>query len=247
MKKKIADIKPGQWDAFTKGLKQLSFLKTIPIHDSGMSVQIATNAWLCVNFSIVLGDTKTSFAFMNTNYTWKELASIPNVNAPIKVYELDKKYTFTNGKAYVNLNKYAGFNNKTLIPSDVDNEVEMGTASVLGKPDTEILFKITKNKGPVDFIIIEDELITVGNKFGSRFPLVQNNVKDVMDIEPTGIYRSFSFDKLDGKIAHLELFKVPEDNDLPNTWLHAQITIDTAITFNFFERLIPISKINWRN
>jgi|GEM_PF-2323498 len=247
MKKKIFEIKPGQFDAFTKALKRLPFLKTIQIYDSGMSTQVANNAWLCVNFSITLGGTKANFAFMNSNYTWKELASIPNVNAPIEVYEIDKKYVFTNGKAYVRLNKYAGFNKKTSIPSDIDSEIEMGTASVLGKSDTEILFKLTKNKGPIDFIVIEDELVGIGNHFGSRFPVTQNTVKDILDTEPTSMYRSFSFDKLDGKIAYLELFKVPEGHDLHGTWLHAQITIDTAITFNFFERLIPISKHNWHN
>ena len=263
MKKKIFEIKPGQFDAFTKALKLLSFLKTIQIYDSDMSVKIATNAWLCVNFSGILKwelfnssgkvikSTKANFTFMNINHIWKELKSIPGGNAPIEVYEFDKKYVFTNGKAYVSVNQYAGFNKTHNIPDYKNKAVQMGTASILGKSDTKTIFKLTKKKGPIDLVVIKDELVAVGNGFGSRFPIAQNTVKEILNTEPTSTYRAFSFDKLDGKRVVLNLLKTPEDKDSmtgqPNIWLHAQIEIDTAIKFNYVERVIPISKHNWRN
>ncbi len=247
--KKILSIQPGRWDSFFKSLKFLSFLDRIKICNSNIDVQIATNAWLSVDFSGVLGGNQANFAFLNADHSLKELAFIPNGNAPVEVYESDNTFNVTNGRAYARLKKYMVFNKKPNISDYTNNTVQMGTQSVLGQSDSETLFKMTKNKGPIDLIIIDDELVAAGNRSGSRFPVANNTVKDVLDTEPTNIYRSFSFDKLEGKTVALDLFRPPENSkDIAplNTWLHAQITIDTTITFNFFERLIPISKRNWR-
>lgn len=259
----IIKIQPGQWNAFVKCLKHLPFLTTIQINNSCINVEIANNAWLCVDLSGVLGGSKANFAFMNSDFTWKELAAIPSSNAPIEIYEINDRYVFTNGKAITKVKKYPGFNKPCNFPDDKSKAIQIGTTSLFGKSDTKTLFKLTKKKGPIDLIIVkaqnksedkgkdEDELVAVGNALGSLFPVVQNTVKDILNKEPDSMYRSFSFDRLDGKTVVLDLFKAPEDLDsftgLPNTWLHAQITIDTAIKFNFFERLIPIAKHNWHN
>ena len=247
---KILTIQPGQWDSFFKALKHLSFLPKIQIFGTNMNVQIATNAWLSVDFSGVLGGNQNNFAFLNTGHAWKELGLVPNGNTPVEVYESDKTYDVTNGKAYAKLHKYIVFDKKINISDYTNNTVRMGTKSVLGKSDSETLFKLMKNKDPIDLIMIDDELTAIGNHFGSRFPVAKNTVKDILNSAPTSMYRSFSFDKLDGKTVIIDLFQPPGNsmNDAQlNTFLHAQIAIDTAITFNFVERLIPISKSNWRN
>lgn len=258
MKKPILQIQSGQWNAFIKCLKHLFFLTAIKIHNSCINVEIDHNAWLCVEFFGVLGGSKANLAFMNSDFTWKELAAIPNSNPPIEIYESNDNYIFTNGKAVAKVEKYPGLNKPFNIPYDKSKAVQIGTTSVFGKSDTEILFKLTKKKGPIDLIVVKEEetkkdefeLAAVGNKFGSLFPVVQNTVKDILNKEPDSMYRSRSFDKFDGKTVVLGLFKTPEDLDpmtgQPNTWLHAMIEIDTAIKFIFIERLIPIAKCNWR-
>jgi len=249
MKNEIVKITSGNWDAFKKALKHLSFLGKVQIYDSKMQIQIAHNSQLYVDFSGVLGGN-INLAFLNTNNTSNELSSIPESNDPVIVYEIDNKYVFTNGKAYVTLNKYVGFNKTHDLLDYTNNTSGMGTPSANDITTTKTLFKITKNKGPIDLILVDDELVSVGNKFGARLAISKNTVKDILDTEPTSIYRAYSFDKFDGIEVTLDLLKNLKDSDtMPDaldTCLHAKIKIDTAIIFNFYERVIPISNHNWR-
>jgi hypothetical protein len=267
MQNEILEVSPGNWDSFIKALKKLSFLGAIQIYDGKMSVQIGTNSWLSVDFSGVLrnsnktnnvGNKKVNVAFMN-NHSVKELSNIPDDNKAIEVHEFENKYVFSNGNAYVSLNKYVGFNESHNIPDYKNNAVEMGTKSIIGKGKSKgkgkgkpkTLFKMTKNKGPIDLIVIKDELVAVRNRFGSRFPISKNTQSYILGTDPTSMYRSFSFDKFEGICVELGIYKINKGINsgcgLLDTLLHAEIDIDTSIKFNLYELIIPISKINWHN
>lgn len=262
--KLIGTILPGQWDSIVKASKKLDFLKTIQINDGILKTQIKQNSYILIDFSGAI-DRKIQLSFLTLSNEVKELATIVDNNKSIKIYEFENKYVFTNGSAFIPVKKYMVDSESVNIPKDIicqdkeTSEVIMPNAIVtksriiaditIRKPAT--MFKMTKKKGPIDFIVINDVLVAIENKYGSRFPMVQNAVNDVLDKEPTSILRSFSFDLFDGGETTFKLFELQEDseltNNMPSTWLYAKIIIDTSIAFYFLERLIPISKNNWRN